>query len=277
VERFELPADLAEALCAHLGVGLPGDAAGVAALFRAWCTAVPVDNVGKEEARVAGGIPPGDDPVQVAEELLATGLGGTCWSHSTGLAGILTAAGARATVGLDRMVRDDGIVDFHSFTVLHEDGGPWVLDPIWPTVDPLPLRAGARGGHPVVPVGLDEDGDGLRLWHWAEPGDRRLRYAVVSTVLDRDDVRAWCELSLRFSGVPAQVLNLRRNPPDRVEATLTSRHPGSGVAPGELVVRRRTAGGVTERSFTDPDEVFAEFGCTPEARRRAERAGLLAP
>jgi hypothetical protein len=270
---FELPADLAGAVCDRLGVGLPGDAAGVKALFRAWCASVPIDNVAKEEARREGGLPPGDDPAQVAGDLLAMGLGGTCWAHSSLLAGLLTAAGARATVGLDRMVRDDGIIDFHSFAVLHEDGGPWVLDPVWPTGDPLPLRAGARGTHPVVPVGLDADG--LRLWHWAEPGAWRVRYAVLSTVLDRDDVRAWCQVSLRHSGVPARILNLRRNPPDCVEATLTAAHPGARVAPGELVVRRRTAGGVEETRCTDPDEAFAVFGCTPAARRRAEEAGLL--
>jgi hypothetical protein len=275
LEPFELPADLAGAVCDRLGVGLPGDAAAVAALFRAWCASVPIDNVAKEEARRDGRVPPGDDPAQGAADFLAMGLGGTCWAHSSLLAGLLTAAGARATVGLDRMVRDDGIVDFHSFAVLHDDGGPWILDPVWPTGDPLPLRAGARGTHPVVAVGVDADGDGLRLWHWVEPGPARVRYAVVSTVLDRGDVRAWCEISLRHSGVPARILNLRRNPPEISEAVLTARHPGSGAAPGELVHRRRTAAGVAETRHTDPDEVFAAFGCTREARRRAERAGLL--
>jgi hypothetical protein len=285
MEAFRLPDELAAALCHRLGVAVPTDLDGLDPLYRAWCALVPTDNVAKELALAEGRIPPGDDPVEVVEHYLATGLGGTCWAHVSALAGVLGAAGARATVGLDRMVRTDGIVDFHSFVIVHDGDARLVLDPVWVSGPPLPLRAGVTGDHPVIATGFEADGDGGgddddagqagRLWHWsrvAEGGE--LRYAVLSTVLDRDDVRSFCALSARFSGVPFGVLQLRRTLPEATEKVRCERD-GDGADRPVMWVTRRTAGGSRDERATDPDAAFAAVGCGPEARRLAERAGLL--
>ncbi len=196
-----MPRRLVDEVCAALGVELPGDRAGLADLYRAWCAAVPFDPVAKSAALAEGRPPPGDDPVEVAERWLSTGLGSTCWGHVTVLGGILEAAGLRVAAGVDRMLRDD-IVDFHSFLIAYVDGDPHLLDPIHPSGEPLPLVGGARGNHPAYAVGLDEvDG---RLIHWFEQpleGSRAGRYIVLSTVMDRADVRAFCVVSADYSGV----------------------------------------------------------------------------
>jgi hypothetical protein len=276
MEEFRLPVDLATELCRRLEVAWPAGPADLDPLYRAWCARVPLDNIGKALAVAEGRVPPGDDAAAVVEQFLAIGLGGNCWAHVSALAGLLVAAGARATVGLDRMVRADGIVDFHSFVVVHEGDDRWVLDPMWVSGRPLALRAGAGGVHPVIRAAFEGDGEDGRLWHRCGLADRDdVRYAVLSTVLDRDDVRAFCAVSARFSGVPAGILNLRRTTPTACEAV---RAPAAGDAPGTaLLVRRRTAHDVHDEVFTDPDDAFGALGCAPEARRRAERAGLLAP
>jgi hypothetical protein len=279
MEPFTLPADLVTAMCERLGVAWPTEPPDVARLFRAWCARVPFDNVGKMLAVAEGRVPPGDDPGAVVEHHLATGLGGTCWAHVSVLSALLATAGVHTSIGLDRMARTDGMVDFHSFVVVHEAGGPWMLDPVWGPGGPLALRAGARGDHPVIRSGLDADDPGGRtgrLRHWVVPGQGDpIRYALLSTVLDRDDVRAYGAVSVRFSGVHRDLVALRRATPISTERLWTDVDAGAGADRPVMSVRRRTAEGVTDEPFTDIDAAFAAMGCTPEARRLAERAGLL--
>jgi hypothetical protein len=286
VEPFELPDELADELYRRLGVAPVSGPDDVHALYRAWCATVPFDNVSKALAVTEGRPPPGDNPAAVVECHLATGLGGTCWSHSSVLAALFTRAGARTTVGVERMVRADDLIDFHSFCIVHDGDRRWVLDPVWVSGDALALEPGARGTHPVFQTSLDAhpsaargdpDTTGVRerrLWHRVRAIGMAddLRYAMVSTMLDRGDVRAFCAVSGRFSGLPADVLTLRRTPAD---CAVGVRVPDTG-APG-LVVRHRRATGTDDELVTDPDAAFAALGCTPEARRRAERVGLLGP
>jgi hypothetical protein len=271
MQGFVLPRELADELCHRLEVPWPSGPDDLTPLYRAWCAAVPFDNVSKGLALTEGREPPGDDPVAVVDRYLRTGLGGTCWAHVSALGGLLEAAGADVTVGLDRMHRDDGVVaDFHSFVIVHDGGRAWLLDPVWVSGRPLPLVAGARGDHAVIGAGLDADGHRLQHWGSAPWMSGRRRYALLSTVLDRDDVRAWCAISARFSGVPVTSLSFRRTTATGTE-TLRVHEDGSGL----LYVRRRRSEGHRDETFTDPDAAFAALGCTPEARRIAERAGLL--
>jgi hypothetical protein len=96
----------------------PEDLAGIARLYRAWCAQVPFDNVAKVLAVRDGRTPPGAEPEEVVERWLATGVGATCWGHVTGLAGVLGAAGSNSRIAVDRMRRDDDIVDFHAFVIV---------------------------------------------------------------------------------------------------------------------------------------------------------------
>lgn len=273
MDPFRLPSDLATELCRRLGVGWPSVPADLAPLYRAWCATIPFDNVSKTAAVAEDRVPPGADPAQVAETYLATGLGGTCWAHVSMLAGLLDAAGARVTVGLDHMTGTGDIVDLHSFVVVHDAGERWMLDPVWASGRPLALHGGERGDHPVVRTGLDRDGPGGRLSHWAGAGPAgTCRYAVLSTVLDREDVEAFCAVSARFSGLRPGVLLLRRTTPAAVESL---RVPGDGRT--GLILRRRDGAGTTDTLFPHPDDAFAALGCNADARARAERAGLLSP
>jgi arylamine N-acetyltransferase len=272
-----LPPELASGLCSRLGVPWPSGIEDLDALYRAWCATVPFDNVSKALAIAEGRHPPGDDPVAAAELFLSTGLGGTCWTHVTLLTALLTAAGARATVAVDRNLRTDGIIDFHAFVLVHEAGERWMLDTVWTSGRPLPLRDGAVGDHPLVATGVvaDEDPDGVGFRHWAHsPHTGTIWYRVLATGLDRGDVRAFCAVSGRFSGVPVDGLRLGRTLPDGRENIALDDGPTDRPV---MVVRRRSVTGVETESFPDPDAAFAVLGCTPEARRMAELAGLLRP
>ena len=263
-----MPRGLVDEVCAALGVELPGDRAGVAGLYRAWCAAVPFDPVAKAAALAEHRPPPGDDPVEVAERWLSTGLGSTCWGHVTVLGGILQAAGLRVAAGVDRMLRDD-IVDFHSFLIAYIDDAPHLLDPIHPSGDPLPLGDGARGNHPAYVVGLDEvDG---RLFHWFEQpldGSRAGRYIVLSTVMDRADVRAFCVISAEHSGVGRRFFQRRILD----DAFVVSRPTEDGTA---LATTTWQSGREDVVTVSDVDEAIAAVGYGPLAREWLTRAGLL--
>lgn len=268
MEGFPLPAELADEMCRRLGVTLPTDRAGVDALYRAWCRDVPFDSPVKALALREGRIPPGDDPTELCRRWLETGVGATCWGHISSLCGILGRAGADCAVALDRMLVDDP-VDFHGFVVLRDSGRRFALDPVHVSDGLLPLEVGARGRHPVYGTGVDADGG--RLIHWfAHPDepDRQRRYTLLSTSMDRADVRAFCAVSSSFTGVTASRLHHRRCPPD---AVITSR-PADG---GSLVQHRWDAAGHHRRTIDDVDEALDALGYHPSARPLLERAGLL--
>ena len=253
MEGFTMPRGLVDEVCAALGIELPGGRADVGELYTAWCAAVPFDPVAKSAALAERRPPPGDDPVEVAERWLSTGLGSTCWGHVTVLGAILEAAGLRVAAGVDRMLRDD-IVDFHSFLIAYIDGDPHLLDPIHPSGEPLPLVGGARGNHPAYAVGLDEvDG---RLIHWFEQpldGSRAGRYIVLSTVMDRADVRAFCVVSADFSGVGRRFFQRRI----LGDAFVVSRPIEDGTA---LATTTWRSGGEDVVTISDVDEALAAVG-----------------
>jgi hypothetical protein len=263
-----MPRGLVDEVCSALRVSLPSDCEDIAALYRSWCAAVPFDPVAKALAMVEGRTPPGDDPVEVAERWLHTGLGSTCWGHVTVLGGILEAAGVRVAAGVDRMLRDD-IVDFHSFLVVHDGENALLLDPIHPSGEPLPLVAGTQGNHPAYEVGLDEvDG---RLVHWfAQPldGSRAGRYVVLSTAMDRADVRAFCAVSAVHSGVGRRFFQRRVLP----DAFVVARPTEDGTA---LAITTWSQGRTDVVTIEDVDEAIAAVGYQPAAREWLVRAELF--
>jgi len=199
--RPALPPSLADELLAALGTSLPTNRAGVDQLYAAWVARVPFDPVAKALALTRGERPPGDDPVEVAERFLTTGLGSTCWGHVTVLQALLDRAGAPSTIGLDRMRID--LVDFHAFLTVEVDDRRFLLDPIKVSGGLLPLEPGARGDHPAYSVGVDAGSDG-RLEHWFvadTPEPSRLTYVVLADDLDLDDVRTFLSISATHSGV----------------------------------------------------------------------------
>lgn len=284
VAPYRLSDGLARAVCSRLGVPWPEDLAGIARLYRAWCAQVPFDNVAKVLAVRDGRTPPGAEPEEVVERWLATGVGATCWGHVTGLAGVLGAAGSDSRIAVDRMRRDDDIVDFHAFVIVEDGTEAYVCDPIHASAQPLPWRDGARGAQGPYRTGLDREG--RRFVHWyeidpdgpdalADPGrgsrrHRRAEYVVLATDLDRHDIAAFCAIAATHSGVNGRRLYSRRFPD---AALLEARPDADGRA---LVVTRQEAGApATTVAHPDVEAALAGLGYTAEGRRLVERAGLL--
>lgn len=271
MEPFVLPEELVSEMCGRLGVDRPGDEAGVVALFDRWKELVPFDPIAKALAMEEGRPPPGADPVEFTQRWLDTGVGGTCWGHVAGLAGILSSAGVRTRVAVDRMLVDN--IDFHAFLVadIATAAGTrsLVLDPIHATADPLVLEAGAAGRHGPYRAGFERD-DG-RLLHWFVNPDRAdltAHYVVLAHDLDAADVRAFCEISARFSGVMAGRLFIRRFPPGAFVQ-------GRAADDDAFVLTTWTDDAATEHRLTEVADLQQALGYNDAGIAMAERAGLL--
>src|SRR5690606_23450550 len=107
------------------------------------------------------------------------------------------------------------------------------------------------GNHAAYDVGFDlVDG---RLEHWfAQPlaSSRTGRYTVLSTTLDRADVRAFCAVSVEHSGVTRRRFFQRRSPADRF---VVARPTEEGDA---LAVHRWQHDAETSIILTDVDEAL---------------------
>lgn len=263
MSRFQLPDSLARDVLAEIGADAPTDAAGVAELYRRFCAVVPFDPVMKAVTVREGTRPPGADPVEVAERFLATGIGGTCWATCGVLAGLAAHAGLDAAIGLERML-DIPAVDFHCFTVLDGADGPVALDPVHVSGDPLPLRSGAVGTHPVYRASFaaDEMGRLLHTWRGPEHGGR---YVVLSERLGVEDVAAFCDVSVQHTGVRARRLFQRTVTPDGIRIVRPT-DDGRGV-----VVREWTAPANVDVDVEEPEVAASPAPCqTTEARQPAQ-------
>jgi hypothetical protein len=201
---------------------------------------------------------------------MATGLGGTCWSHTSAMAAVLEAGGVRCRVGLDRFLVDDR-VDFHSFLVVEDGDRRLALDVTHGSGDPLPIEAGAVGNHPAYPTEMVDDGDGRLLHRFVRMSQAEPEigtYVVVAIDLDAADQRTFCEIS-RTYGMHARNLYHRRFTATEM---IDCRPADDGSA---LVLRHVGADDEIEKAFTDPEEAFAAMGYGPAALDIATRAGLV--
>src|SRR5687768_2695783 len=126
------------------------------ALYRAWCTHVPFDNVRKMIALRSGDTRPlpGSDAVDFFERWLSDGCGGTCWPTSNALYTLVSSLGfdARRRAG---SMRDCGAVNHGSIEV-SIDGRDWLIDSSMLTNEPLPLGAKPfANGDPIFGVEID--------------------------------------------------------------------------------------------------------------------------
>lgn len=262
---------LARELCARLGTPFPTTWSEVGSLYRRWCAEIPFDTIAKSIAVREGTTIPGADAVEVIERWLATGVGSTCWGHCTAFAGLLASAGIEARIAVDRAVRDDGVIDFHSFVLVDHEEEPWVFDQIHFTGDPVRFRDGERGGHGLYEAGF-RAADG-RMLHWFDNPQRSRdgeHYVVLATDLDLDDVRAFCEISRHFSGIRSGRLYSRRFPADGFVH-------GFPTDDGSAMEVHRWSGDTrSQERHVDPDEALAALGYPPGAGAPVERAGMVA-
>ena len=112
---------------------------GLQAVYRAWCTHVPFDNVRKMIALRSGPDRslPGSYAIPFLEGWLADGTGGTCWPTSNALFELLRSLGF-AACRITGSMRDLGIVNHASVKVAVDDRD-WLVDSSLLSNVPLPL------------------------------------------------------------------------------------------------------------------------------------------
>jgi N-hydroxyarylamine O-acetyltransferase len=212
--------DLTSAVADRLGLGaLPADdLEALTAVYRAWCRAVPFDNVRKRIFQAAGatGPVPGATAEEFLADLLAGGTGGTCWSTSLGLTALLRALGFDAAPKAATMMTDPDVRANHCSVVVELGvGRHYVVDSSLLTEVPLAIpEVGAESAvesrlHPVrmrrtAPEHVDVD--------WLPAHSRG---AFVTVRIERDpvtdaQVAAWHDRTRGYS-LFNQALYVRRN------------------------------------------------------------------
>lgn len=202
---FHIAPAVAADCFARLGVAAPRDIGGAGDLLTALAATLPTGSTAKNEAVAAGRVPPGDDPTRVAETWLARpGLGWSCWAVATLYSALVTAGGevSAAVLGARRVDPATAPVDVHSVVELGHRGQRWLTDPyFWMAPVPAPV------GEAWSPAGW---GHAVRVgdaWHTAvgtTAGSTLLRYRTFTLPLIRDDVDAFCRISLTHTGVSAR-------------------------------------------------------------------------
>ncbi|MFL6374550.1 MAG: arylamine N-acetyltransferase [Pyrinomonadaceae bacterium] len=137
----ELEPELLDRVTGRLGIpqNVATDLDGLRAVYAAWCSHIPFDNMRKmislragDEADLAG-----LDAADFFENFLANGTGGTCWPSSNALYVLLRTLGfdARRVAG---SMFDQPEVN-HGTIKVTIDGADWMADSSMLTYEPFPL------------------------------------------------------------------------------------------------------------------------------------------
>ena len=257
-------------------LGLPAspsaDAEGLARLYRAWCDAVPFDNVRKLIAlrtRAPGPLP-GIDPAGFFDAWLADGAGGTCWPGCNALFALLVACGfdvrrASASMG------DSGEPNHGTIVARTPEGAAWIVDSSMLTGRPLRIDAKQRTVLREPPVHAEVEPvageDRIRI-HFSGPGREGL---FPCGLLEQGvDAAFFAERweATRAGGPFNERLYLRRH-----------------LASGEVIAligpehHRLTAAGVESRRLDAAevkDVLVEEAGLSPAIVESFESSGALA-
>jgi arylamine N-acetyltransferase len=219
VQGPTLSDELAGRVLSRLGVEPGTTAEGLAAVYRAWCSAVPWDNVQKR-ITVAERRPilAGADPVEFFENFLAHGTGGTCWPSSGALHALLATLGfdgrrAVAAMQYDRFGKSPN----HGTEIVRVDGEEWLVDSSMLSGRPVPLRHGdvTEVRDALHPLRAEPNDDGMWLVTWASYA----RDEPITCWIYEDDVTHERFLeryeASRVSGF-SYGLTFRRNRPDGI-------------------------------------------------------------
>jgi len=136
-----LPRELIEDVLEFLDYpGVPEPTpAGLTSIYRAWCRAVPFDNVRKLIAVRSGatGPLPGDDPIDFFNALLDDAVGGTCWAGNGALCTLLQSLGFDAVRAIGTMVVAPNIPPNHGSVVVRIGRDRFVTDASIMSVEPV--------------------------------------------------------------------------------------------------------------------------------------------
>jgi N-hydroxyarylamine O-acetyltransferase len=125
---------------------------GLTALYTAWCTKVPFDNV-RKLIHVRTNDPgrlPGDDPADFFEGWLKYGTGGTCWAGNGTLQALLSSLGFNAVRGVATMMVAPDLPPNHGTVVVSLGNEQYLVDASILHGSPLPLlkqREATRVAH----------------------------------------------------------------------------------------------------------------------------------
>lgn len=178
---------------------LLGQPSGLSSLVRAVAMAMPWGTEAKLEAIDAGATPPGSSLDEILDALAAgKQTSWTCWPMAMVTAAVAPLCGAvsAGTVAMRRDVTDK--VDVHSVVLAEADSGQLLLDPTWMIG---PIRVGSDWTDAPAPGSLVEREGRLRLNVDPVFVPSTLAYVQLTGPLDPDEVRFFCDLSTRFSGM----------------------------------------------------------------------------
>jgi len=160
------------------------DPGGLLALYEAWCTHVPFDNVRKMLALRTPGAPlPGITSEDFFEGWLRHGAGGTCWSSSHALWALLVSAGFNARRVVASM-RDTGIGS-HGTVKVSLEGRDWLVDSSMLTNAPVPCdQTVFIGTDPVWPVESEPIEGTHLIWFDSVPSGDAITCRVLQDPAD---------------------------------------------------------------------------------------------
>lgn len=241
----ELAPGLVDRVLARLGLSSePGiDVAGLSRLYRAWCRAVPFDNVRKRIALLEGspGMLPGGRPEDFLSAFLEHGAGGTCWPSSNALHALLGACGFEAR-RISASMADRGDPN-HGSLVVRLAGREWLVDSSILNETPIPLSRERPSAleDAVHPIRLEPAAAGL-LIHWGRSVSAdTMPCRLLSDPVDEAFYLERYEIS-RGESVFNTALYARKNFPGRLVSIAGSTR------------FEKTAAGVTSRGL-DPGEL----------------------
>ncbi len=189
-----LSADLLERVLAKLGLtDRPAlDLAGLNAVYAAWSTSVPFDNIQKRIWFAGDRSKPvtGSDPVAFFENWLRDGTGGTCWPTSGATATLLDTLGfdTRRIAGAMIETSEVGQPAGHGSVIVTIDDAQFLVDASMSAFEVLPLVAGEQtaAGAGIHAIAANPVDGGFEVgWY---PGHLRDRLARFRTDAAYDPV-----------------------------------------------------------------------------------------
>ncbi len=258
-----LPGSLVARVLEKLGIPRPAnDLAGLAALYAAWCGAVPFDNVRKMiHVRAASPDPlPGDDPRDFFEHWLRHGAGGTCWAGNGALCALLEALGFEASRAIGTMLVVPDVPPNHGSVSVRIAGRRYLTDASILHGEPLLLDETRETAvaHPAWGVRASFRDDRFHV-HWRPlhlPGGFPCRIERLSASADEfralhEETRVWSPFNFQLS--------VRTNRGDRVVGVGFGRR-GEILPDGEMVS--------DELAGAERTRWLARLGFSPELASR---------
>jgi hypothetical protein len=187
-------------------------ASGVPALVARIPEVLPCGSTAKLAAMERGEVPPGAHVDELAREVVRHAAdpdvprpSWSCWVTASITAAILDAAsvGPVDIAAVRRTDTDGAAVDLHAVVVVDDGSTTYFCDPYFGASVALDPGIGSNEtGAPLGAARVERESDdrwtfGVHFGHWARP----CAYRVFAPAMDRDDVRAACAISTRFSGV----------------------------------------------------------------------------